>query len=102
MSQIASLTAANALAQLTLPLIHALQHTNERDAAVITAAIAEKSTNRLDEVLRIVQSSGAMDYTQQAAHAQKDRAAACLGDLPDNAHRDALHTLAEFCVDRLR
>jgi octaprenyl-diphosphate synthase len=88
--------------KLTLPLIHALQHTSERDAAIITAAIAEKSTNRLDEVLRIVQSSGAMDYTQQAAHAQKDRAAACLGDLPDNAHRDALHTLAEFCVDRLR
>ncbi len=88
--------------KLTLPLIHALAHTRASDAEVITSAIAAKSADRLDEVLRIVQASGAMDYTQRAAHAQSERAMACLGSLPDNEHRDALHTLAEFCVNRLR
>ena len=88
--------------KLTLPLIHALAHTQGRDAQVITSAIAAKSADRLDEVLRIVQASGAMDYTRQAAYAQSRVAMDCLGTLPDNEHRDALHTLADFCVDRIR
>jgi octaprenyl-diphosphate synthase len=88
--------------KLTLPLIHALAHASQGDAQVITSAIAAKSADRLDEVLRIVQASGALDYTQRAAHHHSERAAACLTDLPDNKHRDALHTLARFCVDRLR
>jgi len=88
--------------KLTLPLIHALAHTDDRDAELLTAAIAAKSADRIDEVLRIVQSSGALDYTRRAARAQSELAIACLGRLPDNEHRDALHSLAEFCVDRLR
>jgi geranylgeranyl pyrophosphate synthase len=43
-----------------------------------------------------------MDYTHRAAYAQSQLAVGCLATLPDNEHRDALHTLAEFCVDRLR
>jgi octaprenyl-diphosphate synthase len=87
--------------KLTLPLIYALA--NARTGAdVIRQAIAERSTDRMDDVLRIVQTSGALDYTHQAALAQSERAIGYLATLPDNEYRDALHTLARFCVDRLR
>ena len=87
--------------KLTLPLIFALAHAPV-GADIIRQAIAEKSTRHMDDVLRIVQSSGALDYTHQAALAQSERAIARLAALPDNEYRDALHTLARFCVDRLR
>ena len=88
--------------KLTLPLIHALANTEDADASIITSAIASRSADRLDEVLCIVQSSGALDYTRRAARESSERAMLCLTSLPDNEHRDALNALAEFCVDRLR
>jgi octaprenyl-diphosphate synthase len=87
--------------KLTLPLIYALANA-PLGAEVIRQAVAERSTDRMDEVLRIVQTSGALDYTQRMATEQSERAIARLDALPDNEYRDALHTLAKFCVDRLR
>ena len=71
-------------------------------ADVIRQALAERSTVRMDEVLRVVKSSGALDYTHEAAIAQSQRAIERLAMLPDNEYRDAFHALARFCVDRLR
>ena len=87
--------------KLTLPLIHALRQGGV-GAELIRQAIAERSSDRLDEVSRTVQTSGALDYTHGAALVQCERAEACLAALPDNAYRDALHTLTKFCVERLR
>lgn len=87
--------------KLTLPLIHALANAPV-GADVIRQALAERSTERMDEVLRVVQSSGALDYTHEAAITQSERAIERLAVLPDNEYRDAFHTLARFCVDRLR
>ncbi|MBH80249.1 MAG: octaprenyl diphosphate synthase [Gammaproteobacteria bacterium] len=88
--------------KLTLPLIHALANAPQAEADVIRQAIAEQSASHMSDVLRIVQSSGALDYTLQAALTQSERAAQQLRALPDNSYRDALHTLTNFCVDRLR
>ena len=65
-------------------------------------AIAEQSTAHMSDVLQIVQASGALDYTLQAALTQSECATERLRTLPDNDYRDALRTLTNFCVDRLR
>lgn len=87
--------------KMTLPLIYSLANVSARDGRTIRDAIAAKSVNALPEVLAIVRDSGALEYTQQAARAQTDRAISCLQALPDNEYRDALDALGRFCIARL-
>ncbi len=88
--------------KLTLPLIHALANAPDADANVVRDAVSARSAERLAEVLQVVRSSGALSYTRSAATRQCARAVECLTGLPDNEYRDALETLANFCLDRLR
>jgi octaprenyl-diphosphate synthase len=87
--------------KLTLPLIHALSHTPPADAAVLQEALTTRSAERLDDVLAIVAGSGALEYVQQAAQREGERAAASLAALPASPYRDALQTLAEYSTARL-
>lgn len=87
--------------KLTLPLIYTLANTSQRHTQTIHNAIAARSIDSLPQVLMIVHESGALDYTLCAAKAQSDKAIAALGVLPDNEYRDALVSLAQFCVARL-
>ncbi len=88
--------------KLTLPLIHALAHAPDADAEIVRKAVSARSADRLADVLQVVRASGALSYTRSAATQQCARAVDCLAGLPDNEYRDALQTLANFCVDRLR
>ncbi|MEZ5549802.1 MAG: polyprenyl synthetase family protein [Pseudomonadales bacterium] len=87
--------------KLTLPLIHALTMGTTAQTRTLREAIAARSHTALPVVLGIVRQTGALDYTQALARAQSDRAIDCLADLPDNAYREALDTLARFAVSRL-
>ncbi len=87
--------------KLMLPLIRALTNAAPADAELLRSAVANRSTDRLREVLEVVRGCGALDYVQRAAREQAARALASLGDLPDSAHRDALETLANYSTARL-
>ena len=87
--------------KLTLPLIHALATGNDSERALLSECISARSVDALPDVLRIVSSTGALDYTKAAARRQSERAASCLDALPSNAYRDALETLAHFATARL-
>ncbi len=87
--------------KLTLPLILALGRVSERDGDVIRAAIAERSSRQLPEVLAIVAASGALDATRAAALAEAERACSALAALPDSAYREALLALARHATTRL-
>ena len=67
----------------------------------LLSAIAARSADALPDVLRIVRETGALEYTRTAARSQVDKARCCLSDLPDNAYRDALDSLAHFAISRL-
>jgi len=87
--------------KLTLPLIHALAHAPAADAAVVRAALQERSPARLAEVVEVVRGCGALEYVQGAARRQAELALSSLTGLPDSEHRDALETLTNYSTARL-
>ncbi len=84
----------------TLPLIHALKQCNDRQKQVITTAIEQGDRARMSEILAIVRSTGALDYTFELARSQARLAQSALAGLPDNEYRTALGKLAEFSIIR--
>ncbi len=84
----------------TLPLIYAMRHGTPEQAAVIRAAIEQGDLNRFDEVLQIVQQTGALNYTRQQAQREADLARAELSRMPDTQHKNSLLKLAELAATR--
>ena len=58
--------------------------------ARIDDALSRKSSDCLDDIIKIVRESGALDYTQSAAREQTQLAITCLDRLPDSDYRDAM------------
>ena len=87
--------------KLTLPLIHALQHSNQVDKAVIQHALQSRNLAALPNVLKIVRASGSLDYTRERAQQQIENAIDCLEQLPNNDHHKALIDLSHYSLSRL-
>ena len=86
----------------TLPLIHTMTAGSDDDAALIKSALAEKSSEQLDEVIAAVKRSGGIDYTQGQAQQHRQQALSALNHLPDSSATSALAALADLAVDRQR
>ncbi len=84
----------------TLPLIYAMQHGTAEQAAVIRAAIEQGDIGRFDEVLQIVQQTGALDYTRQQAQREAELACAQLAGFPDTQYKESLLELARLAASR--
>ena len=69
-------------------------------AAIIANAIRNGDASQLGAILEIVQATGAMDYTLDAARAQVREAIAELQHLPDNSFTQAMRQVAEFSLAR--
>jgi len=54
----------------------------------------------MQDVCAIIESTGAIPYTAQAAQRQADMAIEALDPLPDSDSKQALYGLAEFSVSR--
>ena len=85
----------------TLPLIYAMQHGSEAQQDIIRQSILTGGTERLTDVVQIVQSCGALDYTRQLARRHSDQAVEKVMTLPDSAHRTALLQMCELAVARI-
>ncbi len=84
----------------TLPLILAMQRGNAAQAAAVRSAIETGSVEQLDEIVRIVRTTGALQATRDAAAAEAQRAIDAALLLPDNPHRQAMVTLAAQLLAR--
>jgi octaprenyl-diphosphate synthase len=84
----------------TLPLIYAMQHGTPAQAQVIREAIEQGDINRFEEVLRIVQQTGALDYTRQQAQLEADKAIAELSAITDSQYKQSLVELAKLAASR--
>lgn len=84
----------------TLPLIYALKHGNAEQRSLIEAAITQASTEKLPEILKVIESTGAMQYTYEIAQAKANQASQQLSIIPDSAYRNALLGLAQFAIKR--
>lgn len=84
----------------TLPLIFTMRHGSPQQVRLVRKAIEQGGREHIDAVIEAIQSTGAIDYTADAAHREVDLAIACLSQLPDSPYKTALKTLAEFSVNR--
>ncbi len=84
----------------TLPLIFALAHSDGTEAELLRGCIENGGLEQIDEIIRIVESSGAIQYTAQRAAQQIKLAGKALQELPQSRYREALESLAEFAVHR--
>jgi octaprenyl-diphosphate synthase len=84
----------------TLPLIQAMKVAQPAEVDMIRNAIRSEGAKHLHEIIRIVQTSGALDYTQARAAEESGRAEAALAPLPDSPYKQALIQLARLALHR--
>ncbi|RUM52148.1 MAG: octaprenyl diphosphate synthase [Methylococcus sp.] len=84
----------------TLPLIHAILHSEKSQADIIRNAIREGDRNSFAEIYKIVESCNAIAYTERRAEEEAQRAIDALAVIPTSTSKDVLISLAEFSVQR--
>jgi len=85
----------------TLPLLHAMQHGNAEQAAMIRKAIEEgNGRHLLEPVLETMRQHGSLEWTRARAEQEADKAISALQVLPESAWRSALEALAHMSVQR--
>lgn len=86
--------------KITLPLLYALRHSNDKQQQLIRTAITDGNINYLPEIQIAIETTEALIYTEQTAQEYAAQACAVLASLPSSIYRDALIALAEFAVSR--
>lgn len=84
----------------TLPLIYAMRHGDSEQSSLIRQAIENGDRDRIDDIIAIIQNTGAIDYTAQTALQEAAAAKSALQILPDSEYKTALLSLADFAVSR--
>jgi len=84
----------------TLPLIIAMQRATPAERIVIEQAIVTGGISNMGQIIEIVQKTGALTATRDAAAAEAKRALDALQNLPQNTYADALRQLASQLLDR--
>ncbi|MFS2221302.1 octaprenyl diphosphate synthase [Pantoea sp. B65] len=85
----------------TLPLLHAMQHGNAAQAAMIRQAIEEgNGRHLLEPVLETMRQCGSLKWTRDRAEQEADKAISALKALPESPWRSALEALAHMSVQR--
>ncbi|MFW5926853.1 MAG: polyprenyl synthetase family protein [Wenzhouxiangella sp.] len=86
--------------KVTLPLILAMENAVPDDREMMREMIESGGSDRIDEVRRIMEQTGALDCAMQQAHSLSDRAIHALAILAPSEEREALAFLARYAVDR--
>jgi octaprenyl-diphosphate synthase len=84
----------------TLPLIQAIKLARPAEAELIRQAITTGGLEHLDEIIAIVQRSGALDYTRERAKVESDLALAALAVLEPSPYKTALEDLTRLALTR--
>jgi octaprenyl-diphosphate synthase len=86
----------------TLPLIYTMANGTAADRDLIQQSLRAESLapQQLQEVIALVKSSGALDYTKELASTKTAAAVKALDVLPDSEHKTALQELVEFSLNR--
>jgi len=84
----------------TLPLIYAIQHGTQEQAAIVRKAIEENGLEYIDAVTEAIHATGAIQYTADCAKKESQLAIDALESVADSEYKTALVALAEFAVSR--
>jgi len=84
----------------TLPLLIAMERGSAEQRSLMRHAIEHGEHERLDEIVAIVRSTGALEATRDAARAEAKLARDCLELLPRNRWQESLLEFAAQSVER--
>jgi octaprenyl-diphosphate synthase len=84
----------------TLPLIHAILHSDAGTRARLRHAVEHGDTDALPDVLQAIRATGGLDYSRQRAFEYASAAEHSLAGLADNDYTAALRGLAHYAVNR--
>ena len=84
----------------TLPLIHAIRHSDAATAARLRAAIEQGDAAAMPMVLAAIGATGGLQYSRALACEYADAAERALDGLSDNDYVAALRGLARYAVSR--
>jgi octaprenyl-diphosphate synthase len=85
----------------TLPLLHAMWHCEASDATLIREAIKNADgMPHFDYILKVMQDTGSLAYTQECAEIEARKAKDALKAIPDSEFKEALIALADLSVNR--
>jgi len=86
--------------KVTLPLIHAIQHSNADTRDLLRHAVEHGDSGALQQVLAAINACGSLDYSRARAMQYAHDAEAALSGLDGNAFVGALGGLAHYAVTR--
>jgi octaprenyl-diphosphate synthase len=88
--------------RITLPLIHTLNHDGKENRDRITQLIQQKDLGKetKGEILEIVESNGALDYTYGKAESYALKSKEILDQFPQSIYRDSLNLVPDFVLNR--
>lgn len=84
----------------TLPLIHAIRHSDTAIADRLRTIVQEGDAAAMPEVLAAIHATGGLDYSRQRAHHYATLAEQALDGLPESDALAALRGLARYAVER--
>ena len=84
----------------TLPLIHAMQHSDAATQGLLRAAIQQGDADAMPDVLAAIHACGSLDYSRDRALQYARAADAALSALADNEFVSALRGLAHYAGSR--
>ena len=84
----------------TLPLIAAMQRASAAESEVIKSAIEHGRTEQLEEIVRIVRDTGALEVARACAAAEAERAIASISSLTSSPYKSCLVQLAAQLLGR--
>ena len=84
----------------TLPLIRAMECGNAAQRNLVRNAIEASDSTEIDEIRRVIDATGALQYTLDQAQAHAVQAKRSLEVLDDGEHKQAMLFLADYAVQR--
>ena len=84
----------------TMPMIYAIANTDGDKKHLLKEAINNADSSQIEEILDILNSVNAFEYTRQKAKDESDYAKAALQTLPDSEYKEALLLLSELSLKR--
>ncbi|MCH8117509.1 MAG: polyprenyl synthetase family protein [Proteobacteria bacterium] len=84
----------------TLPLIYAMAKGSDKQRNVIRNAIVEGGLEHLAEIQQVIESTGALNYTEMKARQAADLAIQDLNAIQDSEYKQSLIEIAGFAVRR--
>jgi len=84
----------------TLPLIYALKNSSGATAELIREAIINGGKQHMQAIMKAIEASNAIAYTESSANQQAQMARQQIETLPSNTYRDALIELTDFAIRR--